>query len=241
MKEKVISNSLIIFRAKSNCPFIISSLNVYCKEKKTTPIQPAEKSKKGISYGHLLTIQNHYDPYFLDNESLKPEKLKTVVKLSSYCGSIIPFSGEKEAKQEENDAFVDRHNWLTSDITLSKIRSAKRKLVEVALLNDIEPVCVAFAFVYLEKLILRNSVFKNNYKYVVPSCLILAVKFYGRRDQLFSSFMKDLEMKFNTTTKEILQNEFNVYKTLNFSLIVHQHEVAPHLIKIQRDHEFNVK
>lgn len=238
MKEKLFTSSLLLFKA--NSPLIISSLNVYSKEKKTT-VQTSEKSKKGISYGHLLTIQNHYDPYFLDNESFKPEKLKTVVKLSSYCGSIIPFSCEKEAKQEENDAFNDRHNWLTSDITLSKIRSSKRKLVEVALSNDIDPVCVAFAFVYLEKLILKNGVFKSNYKYVVPGCLLLAVKFYGRRDQTCAPLLKDLEMKFNTSTKEILQNEFYVYKNLNFSLIVHQHEVAPHLLKIQRDHEFNVK
>lgn len=220
--------------------FISSSLICLESSKKNIVKSPYhEKQKQGVSYGYVFSSQStsNYDPYYLDNASAKPEKLKTVINLPNYCITIIPFFDDKEAKEEENEAFIDRHSWLDTDLTLSSIRSAKRKLYEIAVKESIDLACVAVAYVYLEKLILKNYVTKSNYKCITAVCLLLAVKFYGQRKQNYLPLLKEMEEKLDCTPKEILQNEFKTYKTLEFSLLTHTHEYLPHLLKLQREHQ----
>jgi len=120
---------------------------------------------------------------------------------------------------------------------LSSIRSAKRKLYEISVEESIDLVCVAVAYVYLEKLILKNYVTKSNLKCITSICLLLAVKFYGQRTHNYLPLLKEMEDKFDSTPKEILQNEFKAYKTLGFSLLTHTHEYLPHLLKLQREYQ----
>lgn len=214
---------------------LTSSLVIQEKPKRSTNIDHTvpEKSKQGISYGYLLDLASPtYDPNFLDHDIITPEKLKIAVNLPSYLSSILPFSDAKDAREETNAAFVDKHGWLESDISLSKIRSSKRKIADIASNQSIDPSCIALAYVYFEKLVLKNFVFKSNCKYVAPACLLLAVKYYGPRSQNYTPLLKEMELKFDVTPKEILQYEFHVYKALNFSLSAQTHEIMPHLKKI---------
>jgi hypothetical protein len=174
----------------------------------------------------------------LDHDIPTPDKYKITINLPSYRQSVIPWVKAGDLKKNQNTIFQEHHPWLRSNITLSKIRSVKRKIVEIAISKALDVAVVALSYVYFEKLILKNLVTKQNYKVVGAACLLLAEKFYGTRPKSFKFVIEALEKAFKVSSKEILAHEFTVYKDLAFSLFVDGNEVLPHLVKLQSSQDY---
>lgn len=173
-----------------------------------------------------------YDPQFLDHDI---EASKSLIKsfLPCYTSSIMPLKPIKLIRQEENEAFNNKHTWLTTDLKLSKLRSVKKKLELVAISLSLDIACTAFSYVYFEKLILRNLVSNHNARVYGAVCLLLGVKFYGVKMPSFSYLIKELGAKLKLTPREILGHEFFVFRKLKFSLFVQEDEVYPHFWKLR--------
>lgn len=78
----------------------------------------------------------HYDPYYLDDPQIRTGIHRTVMSLESMLFSVIPFVKPKELKEELNEQFRIKHEWLAgTQLTLSKIRNLKREMLEVGLEN----------------------------------------------------------------------------------------------------------
>lgn len=183
-------------------------------------------------------IPEPYDPNFLDHDIPTPDKYKITINLPSFRQSVIPWVKAGDLKKNQNSIFQEHHPWLKSNITLSKIRSVKRKIVEVAISKALDVAVVALSYVYFEKLILKNIVTKQNYKVYGASCLLLADKFYGTRPKSFKGVIDALDKTFKVSSKDILAHEFIVYKDLAFSLFVDGNEVLPHLVKLQSSQDY---
>ncbi|KAJ3300327.1 hypothetical protein HK104_001745 [Borealophlyctis nickersoniae] len=135
-------------------------------------IDPAKRKKHAASYAHLLegsntlvpksTEPNSYHPFFLDDPELKIGKHKTVLTLPCFMGSIIQYSKPSDIKKELNEHFRETHPSVDPSITLTQIRNLKEKMLAVADMQDLEFSSVASAYVYFEKLVLKNMVSKFN-------------------------------------------------------------------------------
>jgi hypothetical protein len=105
--------------------------------------------------GSLHRVNEPYDPNFLDNDMAPPDKHRITINLACYRQSIIPFVKKNDLKKAENEAFVERHPWLRSNITLSKIRSVKRKIMQISIQKSLDVSTAALSYVYFEKLVLQ--------------------------------------------------------------------------------------
>lgn len=191
------------------------------------------KTKYAESFGNLLEPQtiDQYDPYYLDHPDLKTGKNKTVITLPGFLGTIIQPSTTQEIKKELNQHFKEAHPDLM--MTLSNIRGLKEMMCNVGLAQNLELSSIAFAYVYLEKLVLKNYLTKQNRKVIAAVCLLLATKVNDSKDTDFGAFMSTLEREMEVSKKEVYANEFSVYVALEFSLFLALWEVKPHLKRVE--------
>ncbi|EFA76892.1 hypothetical protein PPL_09644 [Heterostelium album PN500] len=206
---------------------------------------------KETSYAHLLPSNYisptsdidagasnmiKYDPLFLDNSELKTGKHRTVMNLTGYKISIFPYIKKGAIKEELNEQFRQKHEWVQTGVTLYKIRKLKRQLKKVALIADIEMSTVALSYVLIEKLIIRNQMTKANFKLYAAGCLLLAAKFNDPKAlESLVPLIENLEKKFSITKKELLSNEFHIYSQVSFGLFVDYHDVLPHYARLRSE------
>ncbi|KAI8611431.1 hypothetical protein BC830DRAFT_1068812, partial [Chytriomyces sp. MP71] len=107
-------------------------------------------------------------------------------------------------------------------ITLSQIRNLKSRMVQVGLAQDMELSSVALAFVYMEKLVLKNFVGKLNRRLIASVCLLLAAKVNDPKETKYNDL---LQVWF-------YQQEFAVYAALEFNLYIPLWQLVPHLERI---------
>jgi hypothetical protein len=117
-------------------------------------------------------------------------------------------------------------------LTLSQIRNLKTRLLEVAIMQDIELSSLACSYVLFEKLVLKNFVAKANRRLIGACCLLLAVKVNDPKDTNYVKLVETLEKVMEVPAKDIWAQEFNVYSWLDFSLFVAPWEMMPHLERI---------
>lgn len=185
---------------------------------------------------HFAPGRARYDPRSLDDPRLKTGKHRTVMALPSYLSSIIQFAPRDDLKDEINEQFRALHPELDPTITLSMIRSLKKKLADVAVDEELELSSVALAYVYFEKLVQARRVGKINRKLVAATCFLLAVKINDAKENTdFSTLFERLEEEFGVTEAMIKQVEFQVFAALEFSLFVAQEEMFPHLERLMRE------
>eukprot|EP00479_Gromia_sphaerica_P006714 TRINITY_DN1999_c0_g1_i2.p1 TRINITY_DN1999_c0_g1~~TRINITY_DN1999_c0_g1_i2.p1 ORF type:complete len:193 (+),score=19.05 TRINITY_DN1999_c0_g1_i2:234-812(+) len=101
------------------------------------------KEKEAVHYGHLfddeyksegnLFPHQEYDPYFLDDPRIKTLSARTVMTLPGFMGSIIFFSKPKALKRDLNAQFHQKHPYLHPSLTLTKIRTIKKLMVNMAM------------------------------------------------------------------------------------------------------------
>jgi hypothetical protein len=185
---------------------------------------------------HFAPGSHYYDPLALDDPLLKTGKHRTVMALPSYLSSIIQFAPRRELKDEINEQFRSLHPELDPTLTLSMIRSLKKRIADVAEDEQLELSSAALAYVYFEKLVSARRVAKINRKLVAAVCFFLAVKINDSKENAdFAELLERLADEFDVSEQMIKQVEFQVYAALDFSLFVPQDEVLPHLERLMRE------
>ncbi|KAG1150764.1 hypothetical protein G6F37_006246 [Rhizopus arrhizus] len=192
----------------------------------------SNKHRKAQSYAHFLTsngslLENEntseYNSLFLDDDC-------TYGPLDNMRTSDI--------KREINEQFRLRHPELRAEITLSKIRAIKLHLLEIGKQLDLEISSVAHAFVYFEKLVIKNVVTKKNRKLIAACCLFLATKMNEAKGTWFQPLLEATDDELGVDSKEIHQHEFAVFADLQFNLYVPKREFMPHFERILRYLEY---
>ncbi len=103
-----------------------------------------------------------YQPDFLDDPQLTEltaGKNRTCLKFSSYTVSIIDYVKPLELKKEINETFKEKFPYV--QITLTKLRSIKREMLEIGVECMLDLIIVAQSYVYFERLILQVANFES--------------------------------------------------------------------------------
>ncbi|KAJ1332097.1 hypothetical protein BSLG_009030 [Batrachochytrium salamandrivorans] len=200
------------------------------------------KKQTAESFAHLLAQEftlcekgpenSSYNPYFLDDPDLKMGRHKTVITLPCFLGTIIQPSKPSEIQRELNEHFKETHPGIDSTITLSQIRGLKKSLLEVAQIQDLELSSVATAYVYFEKLVIKNVINKANRKVMGAVCLLLAVKINDPKEVNYANLLETVDKVLDVSPKDVYNLEFHVYAALSFTLFLPLWEVLPHLERI---------
>ncbi|KAI9495044.1 hypothetical protein BDB00DRAFT_815609 [Zychaea mexicana] len=197
------------------------------------------KRRPALSYAHFLVPSNSledrptaeetsdYDPSYLDDESYNRFGI-----LSSSQGSNHAGMRPSEMKRELNEQFRHIHPEIPPEITLSKIRAIKTHLVEIGKVVDLEISSVAHAFVYFEKLVIKNVVTKKNRKLIAACCLFLATKVNEAKGSWFEPLFDAIDDELDVDSKEIREHEFAVFADLEFNLYIRNSEFMPHFERI---------
>eukprot|EP00455_Lapot_gusevi_P057424 TRINITY_DN9787_c0_g2_i1.p1 TRINITY_DN9787_c0_g2~~TRINITY_DN9787_c0_g2_i1.p1 ORF type:complete len:548 (-),score=52.56 TRINITY_DN9787_c0_g2_i1:79-1722(-) len=179
--------------------------------------------------------EDTYDPFFLDDPDIKSGKHRTVMNLPGFMVSVIGWVEARELRQELNQQFRQKHSWLHPSLSLSKIRKLKQKILEITRELNLEVSTAALAYVYFEKLTLKNLVVKANRRVVAGSCLVLAFKCneantpgFTSLPQLFQSIEEHLGIK----KSDIVASEFAVLAALEFTLEVPHSALLPHFFRL---------
>ncbi|CEP10152.1 hypothetical protein [Parasitella parasitica] len=137
-----------------------------------------------------------------------------------------------ELKREMNEQFRMNHPEISSEITLSKIRAIKLHLLEIGKQVDLEVSSVAHAYVFFEKLVIKNIVTKKNRKLIAACCLFLATKVNEAKGTWFGPLLDAMDDELDVDAEEIHEHEFAVFADLEFNLYVPRREFMPHFERI---------
>jgi hypothetical protein len=177
-------------------------------------------------------IQNHkkedspfvastYQPDYLDDENLTEltaGKNRTCLKFASYSVSIIDYVKPLDLKIEMNETFKEKFPYI--QISLTKLRSIKRELLEIAYQTSLDIIIVAQSYIYFEKLILQGLINKVNRKFLAGNCLILASKLNDVTKKDINRLIENTISKFRLDSrKELISYEFPILVALEFNLM----------------------
>ncbi|XP_061702752.1 CDK5 and ABL1 enzyme substrate 2-like isoform X2 [Syngnathoides biaculeatus] len=115
-----------------------------------------------------------YDPDLLSDPRWPCGRHKRVLIFASYVTTVIEYVKPSDLKKDMNETFKEKFPHIL--LTLSKIRSLKREMRAVSEDCGLQPVTVAMAFVYFEKLVLQGRLNKPNRKLAAAACVLLAAK-----------------------------------------------------------------
>ena len=207
---------------------------------------PKEKAKPSESYHHLLDdwAKVEYDPLFLDDPELRPGKHQSVICLASMISSLTPYTEASVLKRCLNDEFKRGPGTrIHPSLSLSKIRSLKRKIVEASIACHLEILTAAKAYTLFEKLILFSPGFvtSKNRKLVAAVCLLLMKKVDDDCDSCVDegAFFAVCERLFAVGKNEVLAGEVEVFVQARFDLQLVEEEFVPHFERIINTLEFS--
>ncbi|KAG8003013.1 CDK5 and ABL1 enzyme substrate 2 [Nibea albiflora] len=109
-----------------------------------------------------------------------------------------------------NETFKEKFPHIK--LTLSKIRSLKREMRVMGEDCGLQPVTIAMAFVYFEKLVLQGRLNKPN---------------RGRRN-ISTDINTKLEERFRISRRELISFEFTILVALEMALYLPESKVMPH-------------
>ncbi|RXM94058.1 CDK5 and ABL1 enzyme substrate 2 [Acipenser ruthenus] len=158
-----------------------------------------------------------YDPNLLSDPQWPCGKHKRVLIFASYMTTIIEYVKPSDLKKDMNEMFREKFPYIK--LTLSKIRSLKREMLRVAEECSLQPVTVAMAYVYFEKLVLQGRLNKQNRKLCSGACVLLAAKISSDLKKLeVQQLLDKLEERFRINRRELILFEFTVLVALEMAL-----------------------
>jgi hypothetical protein len=204
------------------------------------------RKKTSESYAKLLFPSHslerkppdNYHITVLDDPTLITGKHKTIIALPYFMSSIIQYSRPSDLKRELNEQFRQLHPDLDPSLTLTQIRKVKKDIYLAAQEMNLELSSVAKAYVYFERLILKNEVNKYNRKLIGATCLFLATKVNDPKEVSYANLLRILNKIMGVSPKEIRENEFNVFVALEFVLYVPLWDIRPHFERLVTSSEF---
>ncbi|MCI4387304.1 hypothetical protein PGIGA_G00072600 [Pangasianodon gigas] len=168
-----------------------------------------------------------YDPNLLSDPQWPCGKHKRVLIFGSYVTTIIEYVKPSDLKKDMNETFREKFPHIK--LTLSKIRSLKRDMRAVSEECGLQPVTIAMAYVYFEKLVLQGRLNKPNRKLVAAVCVLLAAKISSDLKKLeVKQLIDKLEERFRISRRELIPLEFPVLVALEMALYLPDSKVMPH-------------
>ncbi|XP_048033411.1 CDK5 and ABL1 enzyme substrate 2 [Megalobrama amblycephala] len=168
-----------------------------------------------------------YDPNMLSDPQWPCGKHKRVLIFASYMTTVIEYVKPSDLKKDMNETFKEKFPHIK--LTLSKIRSLKREIRSVGEESSLQPVTIAMAFVYFEKLVLQGRLNKQNRKLVAAACLLLAAKISSDlKKQEVKQLIDKLEERFRISRRELIAFEFTILVALEMALYLPESKVMPH-------------
>ncbi|XP_068996602.1 CDK5 and ABL1 enzyme substrate 2-like isoform X1 [Embiotoca jacksoni] len=168
-----------------------------------------------------------YDPNLLSDPQWPCGRHKRVLIFASYVTTVIEYVKPSDLKKDMNETFREKFPHIK--LTLSKIRSLKRDMRAVSEEFGLQPVTIAMAFVYFEKLVLQGRLNKQNRKLVAAACVLLAAKISSDlRKPDVKQLIDKLEERFRINRRELIPLEFPVLVALEMGLYLPESKVMPH-------------
>ncbi|KAK7884078.1 hypothetical protein WMY93_027201 [Mugilogobius chulae] len=168
-----------------------------------------------------------YDPNLLSDPQWPCGKHKRVLIFASYMTTVIDYVKPSDLKKDMNETFKEKFPHIK--LTLSKIRSLKREMRAFGEDCGLQPVTIAMAFVYFEKLVLQGRLNKQNRKLVSAACLLLAAKISSDlKKQEVKHLIDKLEERFRISRRELISFEFTILVALEMALYLPESKVLPH-------------
>ncbi|KAL2104203.1 hypothetical protein ACEWY4_001071 [Coilia grayii] len=168
-----------------------------------------------------------YDPNLLSDPQWPCGKHKRVLIFASYVTTVIEYVKPSDLKKDMNETFREKFPHIK--LTLSKIRSLKREMRAVSEECGLQPVTVAMAYVYFEKLVLQGRLNKHNRKLVSAACVLLAAKISSDlKKHEVKQLIDKLEERFRINRRELIPLEFTVLVALEMALYLPDSKVMPH-------------
>uniref|UniRef100_A0A1A7YPR6 Cdk5 and Abl enzyme substrate 2a n=1 Tax=Iconisemion striatum TaxID=60296 RepID=A0A1A7YPR6_9TELE len=168
-----------------------------------------------------------YDPNLLSDPQWPCGRHKRVLIFASYVTTVIEYVKPSDLKKDMNETFREKFPHIK--LTLSKIRSLKREMRAVSEECSLQPVAIAMAFVYFEKLVLQGRLNKQNRKLVAAACVLLAAKISSDlRKPEVKQLIDKLEERFRINRRELIPLEFSVLVALEMGLYLPESKVMPH-------------
>ncbi|XP_068454395.1 CDK5 and ABL1 enzyme substrate 2 [Clinocottus analis] len=172
-----------------------------------------------------------YDPNLLSDPQWPCGKHKRVLIFASYMTTVIEYVKPSDLKKDMNETFKEKYPHIK--LTLSKIRSLKREMRVVGEDCGMQPVTIAMAFVYFEKLVLQGRLNKQNRKLVSAACILLAAKISSDlKKQEVKHLIDKLEERFRISRRELISFEFTILVALEMALYLPEIKVMPHYRKL---------
>ncbi|KAF5906715.1 CDK5 and ABL1 enzyme substrate 2-like isoform X1, partial [Clarias magur] len=168
-----------------------------------------------------------YDPNLLSDPQWPCGKHKRVLIFGSYVTTVIEYVKPSDLKKDMNETFREKFPHIK--LTLSKIRSLKRDMRAVSEECGLQPVTIAMAYVYFEKLVLQGRLNKPNRKLVSAVCVLLAAKISSDLKKVeVRQLIDKLEERFRISRRELIPLEFPVLVALEMALYLPDSKVMPH-------------
>ncbi|XP_068452853.1 CDK5 and ABL1 enzyme substrate 2 [Clinocottus analis] len=214
--------------APENCPAQTPQSRFRCNQQRNfTPARLNNNTTQDSSTEEVV----EYNPNLLSDPQWPCGRHKRVLIFASYVTTIVEYVKPSDLKKDMNETFREKFPHIK--LTLSKIRSLKREMRAMSDDCGLQPVTIAMAFVYFEKLVLQGCLNKQNRKLVAATCVLLAAKISSDlRKPEVKHLIDKLEERFRINRRELIPLEFPVLVALEMGLYLPESKVMPHYRKL---------